>query len=206
MKVFLIRHAQTDSNKRDRYMGHIDEPIAADQQPMIEAVAGRLSLEGIERIYSSPLQRARDTAEPTSRRLRLPVEIMEEFNELKMAPSWEGRSKNEIRTMTPDDFMVWRVAPHLLMLKGQERLHDVQARASVAIVKEAEANPGGICAVFTHDAVVRLLLLRALDLGPAFYRCLAVANCSVSCLEINRTAWKLTLVNETSFLPHKPQA
>ena len=68
MLFYLIRHGDPD------YSTDSLTPLGRRQA---EAVARRLSVRGLDRIYSSPLGRARETAQPTAEILRLPVEIEE---------------------------------------------------------------------------------------------------------------------------------
>ncbi|UOX87628.1 histidine phosphatase family protein [Amycolatopsis sp. FBCC-B4732] len=195
MKVFLVRHAQTQSNREGRFSGRTDEPIAAGQAASAEAAAKFLASRGVVQVFCSPLRRARDTAEPLIRITGRRLQVVEGFNEIRMSPLWDGRLKAEVEEVTPDAYKLWRSAPHLVELSGQETLHEVQARAVEAVEALAEDPSGPTCAVYTHDAVIRLLLLRALGLGAERYRSLKIVNCGISSLEVEGGRWAISMVN-----------
>lgn len=197
--MFLVRHAETLSNRSGRFSGRIQEPIADDQWPLVEFTAKRLFTKEVERVYCSPLLRAQETATPLAALIGCEVEIMEEFNEIRMSPTWEGRLKAEVEVAEPEEYRLWRQAPHLLNMASQETLSDVQSRAVKAVEMIASLHPGQTCAVFTHEAVIRLLVLRALEVGPALYRHLRISHCGISLLTIEGSQWVISSVNEEVF-------
>ncbi|RSD19705.1 histidine phosphatase family protein [Amycolatopsis eburnea] len=195
MKIFLVRHARTRSNQEGRFAGRTDEPIVPGQADLIEATAKYLTGKGVTRIYCSPLRRARETAEPLARISGNRLQVVEGFNEIRTSPLWDGRLKSEVEQAYPDVYQLWRTAPHQVELAGQEPLSEVQARAVDAINALADQALDSPCAVYTHDAVIRLLVLKALGLGPESYRALKIVNCGVSCLDVEAGQWVVSMVN-----------
>ncbi|MCB1744947.1 MAG: histidine phosphatase family protein [Gammaproteobacteria bacterium] len=74
MRLILIRHAETDGNKT-HYVGREDLPLNATGRAQAEALARALARDGIDRVLSSPLQRARATAAPLAAMHALAVEV-----------------------------------------------------------------------------------------------------------------------------------
>ena len=66
MLLYVVRHGDPD---------YEHDSLTPLGQRQAEAVARRLAVNGLDRIYSSPLGRAVATAKPTSEILRLPIEI-----------------------------------------------------------------------------------------------------------------------------------
>ena len=78
MKIVLVRHGRPDEGHAER--PH-DPPLADDGRRQAEAVADALAAEGIDRIVTSPLLRARQTAEPLATRLGLVAEVVDGWAE-----------------------------------------------------------------------------------------------------------------------------
>lgn len=66
MLLYIIRHGEPD---------YEHDCLTETGKKQAEALAARLAVNGLDRIYSSPLGRARMTAEPTAKRLGLPIQI-----------------------------------------------------------------------------------------------------------------------------------
>ena len=74
MRLLLVRHGRPDEGHADR--PH-DPPLHADGQRQARAVATLLAHEGVTRIVSSPLLRARETAEPLAEQLGLAIDTID---------------------------------------------------------------------------------------------------------------------------------
>ncbi len=106
--IYLVRHGQTEFNRERRIQGHVDSPLTELGVRQAKAV-GRLLRDLIRdpdgwRIVSSPLGRARATAEIVAGKLGgLPIELDERIKEM----SWgahDGRLRAELEAENPDTF------------------------------------------------------------------------------------------------------
>lgn len=92
MKIYVIRHGITELNKKKIVNGEIDEPLASEGIEQAK-VAVAILPESVIHIYSSPLIRARQTAEILSSTKR-PFSLHEELTEIHMGnlagKSWEN--------------------------------------------------------------------------------------------------------------------
>lgn len=84
---FYLRHGETDWNRRGLLQGSTDIPLNAAGIAQAQAAAGRLTGLGIVSVVSSPLGRARVTAEIVAASLGLPVEFEPDIAEV----SWGSR-------------------------------------------------------------------------------------------------------------------
>ncbi len=106
--IYLVRHGQTEFNRERRIQGHVDSPLTELGVRQAKAV-GRLLRDLIRdptgwRIVSSPLGRARTTAEIVAARLGdPPVEIDSRLKEMSWGP-YDGRLRSELETENPDTF------------------------------------------------------------------------------------------------------
>jgi broad specificity phosphatase PhoE len=82
MKLILVRHGRP--NEGDPGPPN-DPPLNADGRRQARAVAQLLAREGVTRVVSSPLARARETAEPLAERLGLPIDTIEGWAEADRA-------------------------------------------------------------------------------------------------------------------------
>ncbi len=148
--LLLIRHAAHDVLGK-RILGrtsgvHLNK--AGRQQA--EQLADRLSVLPIDAVFSSPLERARESAEPLACRLDLPVNIADEFNELDMG-DWTNRTLVEMNSSP--EWQNWNTFRSNTAPPNGEWMLDVQARA---IRKIADLRRQFHCvAIFSHADVIR---------------------------------------------------
>ncbi|MET0692084.1 MAG: histidine phosphatase family protein, partial [Candidatus Binatia bacterium] len=97
MQIILVRHGATDWNLQGRCQGSSDRNLSEVGVRQAEQIAERLSNEGVDAVYSSGLQRARQTAERISHPHNLPVLIDDAVRELDHG-ELEGLTFNEIKS------------------------------------------------------------------------------------------------------------
>jgi len=104
--AFLVRHGQTEANLSGRWQGASDQGLNATGRMQATALASRLS---VDAVFSSPLQRAMETAAVLDGRVSGPLEGLAE---LRMG-EWEDLTGEEIRARAPDavDRFTTRPAP-----------------------------------------------------------------------------------------------
>lgn len=92
MKIYIIRHGLTRLNKQKKVNGQIDEPLIKEGIEHAKAASSQMP-KGISHIYTSPLLRARQTAEIINSKLKQPVLLQDELTEIHMGhlagKSWE---------------------------------------------------------------------------------------------------------------------
>ncbi len=99
--LIIARHGQTDWNAERRWQGHADEPLNDQGRSEARALGDALRGRGIERIYSSDLIRASETAEIVARPLGLHVELDERLREVDVG-EWSGLTTDEVVERFPD--------------------------------------------------------------------------------------------------------
>ena len=160
--LLLVRHGHTPTAGRILTGWAKGVHLSERGREQAEALVRRLEKIPIDAIYSSPLERCRETAAPLAKARGLPVRLRRDLLEVDYG-DWSGRSIRQLaRTRA------WRAvqdAPSAVRFPGGETLRGVQARAVDAVRSIAEAHPEGCVAVITHADVVRLALagLGALD-------------------------------------------
>ena len=170
-RVYLVRHGETAWTLTGQHTGRTDLPLTKQGERQARALGTNLGALRIDRIFSSPLQRARRTAE-----LAMPHSRVESDDDLMEWDygAYEGRRTTEIEIDRPG----WR-----LFREGcpnGETLSSVGARTD-RIIDRIRA--GGITVLlFGHREVLRILAARWIGLAPIEGRRLLLATASLSVL------------------------
>jgi len=182
-KIYIIRHGLTETNKKKIYSGWSGEPLCEDGISSLLKIGNQLGKLNIEKIYSSPIRRAIQTAQILNKFINRTIVTEEKLKEMKMGP-WEGLSEKEIAERFPQEWKTWNTKPSKLRLNKRETLYDLQLRAINAIKKMANySNCLKILAV-THVAIIRVLIIKYNNLSIDNYKTIDVPNCSVFLLDI----------------------
>lgn len=169
-RLILVRHGQTDHNVQRRLQGQIDIPMNATGAAQAEAVGESLStLSDVAAVYTSPLSRARATAEAIAVRHGLGVHGDPRLLERSFG-EWEGLTRDEVEAGWPEDFANW-VGGHPIAGAGVEDREAVADRFNAACRSYADAHPGpSTVIVVSHGAAISLGIAAMLGLDTAHFR------------------------------------
>lgn len=140
--VFVVRHGETESNLQKRYAGRDPEALTSVGRSQIAAVAVRLQDYHLREIWSSSINRARESAAILGHALEIPVRIDQRLDEMSLGP-WEGLTEMQVAEGYPDEYSLWDVRPDLVRLEGREPLDAVAGRA-IPTLLDASLR-GGCC-------------------------------------------------------------
>jgi probable phosphomutase (TIGR03848 family) len=181
LTVLLVRHAHAD---------HIGRRIAGRAQGLhlsprgraeAAALADALASLPIHAVYSGPLERARETAEPIAAALGLEVRTAAELDELDFG-QWTGKTFEELA-----DEPAWRAfnaSRSSARIPGGETMAEAADRAMARLAALERVHPGGLVAGVTHGDVVRGVLLRSLGVSLDLVHRIEVAPASVSAVRL----------------------
>jgi broad specificity phosphatase PhoE len=198
--LFLVRHGETDSNRDGLALGRADPPLNETGRRQAEQVARTLAGEAFSAVYSSPLQRAVETA----RQIAAPhgLEVRAEPGLIEMdVGEMDGLTFKEVRERYPDFIEAWRGSEGpATSMPGGERLLDVLDRAWRTVASlQARHEQETVCAV-THNFVILTLLTRALGLDPAAFRKLRHSVAGITVLEFDGERVTVLRMNDTCHL------
>jgi broad specificity phosphatase PhoE len=159
----------------------------------IAAVAERLAAEDIAAVYSSPLQRTRETAEIVAARLGLPIEFHDDLIELDFG-EWTGATFDSIRA--DPRWQAWRLHRSLARIPGGESMRQVQRRMVEALMEIGECHRDATVAVVSHGDVIRSALLFALGMPLDYYNRIEVAQASLNTVRIDADGIRVLALNE----------
>ena len=161
--VILVRHGETEWNVLHRFQGSTDVPL--NDTGRLQAGFARNGLAGTElaAIYTSPLQRAVETAEIIRGERDIPVHLTEGLREMGVG-EWEGLLVSEIDEKYPGLYDVWRSHPTQIRLKGAERFEDTRTRAWQTFRQIARNHPGQTVLIVSHMMCISSILLTAAEI------------------------------------------
>jgi len=198
LRLLLLRHGETAWNRERRYQGWKDTPLSAAGHQQAEAVARELKEHPFAAVYSSPLQRARETAAPIASAHGLEVLTDPAFKELAFG-EWEGLTLDEARTRDAKLYEGWAKTPHLVSPPGAETLAQARERVLAGLDRLRAGHRDEVVCLVAHGIPVRILILEALGLGLDRIWTLHSAPTGISELEF-RDDW--TAVHRMNTLVH----
>ena len=199
-KFFFIRHGETDWNREFRYQGNSDIELNEDGVEQARRTGLRLSCIVPSRVYSSPLKRARRTAEIIMEHNsgEAAVDVCDDLREISFG-SWEGLTMPEIKARDAEKLEAWRSKPFSVVPEGGESFAEVASRSRrVSKVMKEAGGHGEVTFIVTHGVVLRALIaifmnIEELDL---FWR-VRFDNCSISALDLWNARPSLLFSNDT---------
>jgi broad specificity phosphatase PhoE len=199
MRLVLVRHGETEHNRKQLTLGRFDAPLNERGRAQAEAVAGAFDA-APDVIYASPLSRALEMAKAIGTRSGASVVIEADLIEMD-AGDMEHLTSGELRERHPEFLRAWlsRDVAEARM-PGGETLREVQERAWALVERwRGERAEGDVVAV-THNFVIRTLVCRALGLPLAEFRRLRHGLAARTVLEIGEDGGALLLLNDQSHL------
>jgi probable phosphoglycerate mutase len=188
----LIRHGVTDAVGKTitgRLPGvHLNEA----GQRQADDLPTRLKRWKIDAIYSSPLERALETAAPAARKLGLKVLMSEALSEVDFG-EWSGRSLAEL-----DQLPEWRLYNTFrssARAPGGELATEVQTRMVEQLTRYSRQHPDQIVAVFSHADAIRLALVHFLGMPIDLMHRLEIRPASISAVRLAEWGPQVLLMN-----------
>jgi probable phosphomutase (TIGR03848 family) len=191
--LLLIRHGENDYLARNKMPGHIPGiHLNKHGQEQAAELARTLSRLPIKAIYSSPLERAVETAEPLAQSLVLGIQLWPDLTDMDVG-QWEGRSwKALVRTR------LWKViqeTPSKFQFPGGETFAQAQKRVVRALDAIASTHGDELITVIFHADPIKLAVAHYLGLQLDNFQRLTAQTGSVTILKMNGSAVKLLALN-----------
>jgi ribonuclease H / adenosylcobalamin/alpha-ribazole phosphatase len=164
--TLLLRHGQTPLSAERRFAGRGDIPLTETGRRQAAAAAARLAARGgIDVIVSSPLRRARRTAEAAAEATGAPVIVDDDLVETDFG-KWEGLSFAEAGAQDPDELRAWLAGADAAP-PGGESFATAGRRVLGALDRLLDAYPERTLLIVSHVTPIKTMLCRALLAPPA---------------------------------------
>lgn len=196
--IYLIRHGETSWNLEKRFQGTTNTQLTEMGLEQGQLLAKSLEKIVFRNLYTSPLERAKITAEFISNKTGCLIEEDLDFKEISFG-DWEGLTTSEIGDKYPWS-NEWFADPGLYNIPNSDCLETEKDRLKKRLVKIAVNSKGQNTAIISHAGIIRLSILAALDLPLSYYWRFVLGNTSITILEYYNGIFLLKSLNDTSHL------
>jgi len=198
-EIILVRHGQTEWNTQLIFRGRNDIPLNERGYKQASALAGALKERNIDAIYTSPLRRAVETAQPVATLFDLEVVPVQGLIDINYG-EWEGVSYHEIKKRYTDEYAQWEQRPELVRFPQGETLDAVKERSLDAFIDIARKNPARSVLIISHRVINKVLLCALLGLSTAHFWEIRQDTGCINVMEYSDERFVLCAMNDTCHL------
>ena len=182
MTIYVIRHGETALNAKAIMQGWLDEPLNQSGRDLAEITGQAMKGIHFDRCISSPLIRAKETAEIVLRESgnSIPIEVDDSIREINFG-DLEGRKLSE---MGEAGLLFYTDPFHFSGFPNGETIQEVCERTQRFLKKLIEQDDGQTYLIGAHGCALRAMLNFLYQDPSDFWRGHAPYNCSVSIVEV----------------------
>lgn len=196
-ELVLIRHAETRMNAGEVFRGRVDVELNETGRRQAELLAGYLSRMKIDRLYTSPLKRALQTAEAIVQSHNITVQVEPGLTDLDYG-EWQDLSLQEVKERYSRLYTQWLEHPERVQFPGGEGLEDTLKRGMAVVAGVGQYD--GTIALVSHRVVIKVLVCALLGLDTSHFWNIKQDTCGVTIFACEATRNVLVRHNETCFL------
>ena len=178
MTLLLVRHGESEGNRDRIVQGWYDSPLTELGREQADLAARRLARAPLAAIYSSPLRRARQTADAVAARTGLGVTELPDLSEYDFGEA-QGLTWDEMRARFRVRGRDWGRGA----IPGEEGMPAFRARVSRSVGALLARHGDETVAVVLHGGVIGAVAAWVFGLGDDEFAQIFTANCGVSELE-----------------------
>jgi broad specificity phosphatase PhoE len=199
MKLILVRHGETKWNHEKRVVGHIGIALNNNGRKQAGRLAQALKDKEVSCIYSSPLKRARQTADAIARAHGLHVVNVDALKEVD-AGELEGLTFDEVVERYGVFFQEWIKDTPSLKIPGGESITELRERTWPAVQWIVSEHPDEVVIAVSHSLAILSIISRVLGMNISDFRMLRLSVASISVLDFREHGASLVLFNDTCHL------
>ena len=189
-RIILVRHGKSTYNQERRIQGRLDKSILTETgRSAALQVGDTLSSIAFDAAYTSPLQRAKETAEIILSRLTNPPQLQptDQLMEIDL-PLWEGMLRQDAIDKFPEAYQQWQRQPDKFSMKLPSADGEIEHFPVLAIFANARhfwqellsRHQDGTILVVGHNGINRALIATASEITPDYYQSIQQSNCGIS--------------------------
>lgn len=200
MLLYLVRHGETDWNAERRIQGVSETPLNSIGRAQAEALVSSFRGRPVVALYTSPLERARQTAEVLGAALGLEVREEARLAELDQG-DLEGMTFDQIEETYNGFLERWRTVPAEVQMPRGENLHQLQARAWDAVEDIRARHPEKMVIAVSHNLTITTLMCRVMELDLNNIRRIRQHNAAINLVEHEPgRGWSVLTMNAVAHL------
>ncbi len=199
VKIYLVRHGETEDNRNHQLCGWSNPPLNEKGRQQAQKLALFLKNQSFDAIYTSGLKRTDETAKLITQVKEGSISFMEELRELHFG-DFEGDTMINMEKKHPklyqqmrDDFIGFR-------FPNGESLSDMHHRVTTAIEELIAKHKDEEILLVVHSGVIRSIIAQLITGDIKKHWNFKIEHCSVSIIEAYEDFNLLSKLNETSFL------
>jgi len=150
--IYLIRHGETEFNRLKRLQSATDNPLNSRGEEQARAAARFLSNKALTEVVSSPLLRAKQTADAIADASGCKLRIDQRLTELSLG-EWEGWNEDELLEKSAVEFAKWRENYHLISPPGGESVLEGIERVGPLVEELISGSAESDVAVVGHQGI-----------------------------------------------------
>lgn len=205
MRLILARHGETDWNVNEVFRGKLDVELNETGREQARLMADYLAESRISAVLSSPLKRARETAQAVATCQGIEVTVAPELVDMDFG-DWQDLSIKTVQDKYPEFFSRWLEQPNHLKVPGGESLLDVRERA-LGLISRITAQNKGDALLVSHRVVSKVLICALLGLNDSHFWNIKLDICGITTFSVENRRFVLSGHNDTSFLrPHQQKS
>ena len=185
----LIRHGETDWNVEGRYQGQADPPLNEKGFKQAELLAEKLIIYKLDILYTSPLSRAKQTAEVVAKKFHLLIEEEPRFMEINQG-DWQTKLRADIERIYPELFSRWETTPWDVNPPNGEHLLEVKERVLAGLNDAIRLNPNKQIGIVTHRIPIALIKMQYQNLDPDIVRTIQLPNTYFEEIKIDNLSYR----------------
>ena len=159
--VYIVRHCEAFGNVTKVFQGVSDFDVTPRGQAQLDLLAERFKTVKLDAIYSSPLLRAKKTAQAINKHHNLPIKINDKLIEID-GGEIEGVCWVDFPITRPVIEYHWLMEPHKFHVPGGEPMTNVYKRSWEAVLDIVKYNRGKSVAIASHGCTIRNIICRAM--------------------------------------------
>ena len=201
-RLVVIRHGETEWNIQNRFQGHLDSILTLPGIKQAEAIADILKGETYDVIYSSDLERAKQTAEIIARSLNMRVHTEKDLREINLGVM-QGLKKDEFIKKYPEVISKYHAEPDYV-IPGGESKRKLYNRVTGILEKIIRRHKGHNILLVAHGGVLDCIIRHTFDIPLNKQRNFSLYNASINRFAVEDGEWKLESWGETSHMRDIP--
>lgn len=194
IRLYVVRHGETESNIRGTCIGQKDVPLTEKGREQAVSLGERLKEVRFDTVYTSPLKRAEDTLFEVIK--GNDVKIIQSYDLIERDYGiFDDMTYSEIEAAYPDEYGKWKADWIYYKIPGGESSADVQKRIDRAVDRIIENEDGKTVLIVTHLGAARHIISHVLGFSIEDSWRFTLDNAHAAVFEIDKCKRLLTGLN-----------